>query len=580
MKVTLVGINSAYSHTNLAVYYLLNNSIPIGVEANVKQYNINMLEENVIEDLFYEKSDIYIFSSYIWNIEYVLKVASSLKKTTNAQIVLGGSEVSFNAKNYFDNYDFIDYITAGEGEEITYKLLDGLNNNKKINIENVFDKNTKDYTYIKKHIDFNKVIFPYKNIDMKEFENKIIYYESQRGCPYNCSYCLSELDKSLRFRDLDKVKEEIMFFINNDIPLVKFIDRTFNADNKRAKEIIRFILKNSRHTKFHFEVCANLLDDEIIELLGSAPNDMFQLEIGLQSINEHTIKEINRTTDTEKIGINVLKLLKNDNVHIHLDLISGLPYEDLNSFKESFNFAYNLKPHMLQLGFLKILHGTMMEKKKKDYDLKYNDFTPYEILSNKWLNYKDISNLKNIEFLVDRYFNSNNFYNTLEYFVNRIANTPFHFYEMLKEYFIKNELFKRSISKDDLYEILYDFLKSYDEEIAYNLLSFDYLSYVKIRKPKKEFIEKIEVLNKEEVFEMLKSKDFRELYLNEYNELSNKELYKKISLYKFTINPITKEKKETTILLKNKKQNKVRFGNEYFCLNQEESNEYNKNKQN
>ncbi|WP_294463868.1 B12-binding domain-containing radical SAM protein [uncultured Anaerofustis sp.] len=567
MKVTLVGINSAYSHTNLAVYYLLNNSIPKGIEANVKQHNINMLEENVIEDLFYEKSDVYIFSSYIWNIEYVLKVASSLKKTTNAKIVLGGSEVSFNAKNYFDNYDFIDYITAGEGEEITYKLLDGLNNNEKINIENVFDKNSKDYTYIKKHIDFNKVIFPYKNIDMKEFENKIIYYESQRGCPYNCSYCLSELDKSLRFRDLDKVKEEIMFFIDNDIPLVKFIDRTFNADNKRAKEIIKFILKNSRHTKFHFEVCANLLDDEIIELLGRAPNDMFQLEIGLQSINEHTIKEINRTTDTEKIGINVLKLLKNDNVHIHLDLISGLPYEDLNSFKESFNFAYNLKPHMLQLGFLKILHGTMMEKKKKDYDLKYNDFTPYEILSNKWLSYEDISNLKNIEFLVDRYFNSNNFYNTLEYFVNRIANTPFDFYEMLKDYFIKNELFKRSISKDDLYEILYDFLKSYDEEIAYNLLSFDYLSYVKIRKPKKDFIEKIGVLNKEEVFEMLKSKDFRELYLNEYNELSNKELYKKISLYKFAINPITKEKKETTILLKNKKQNKVRLGNEYFCLN-------------
>ena len=567
MKVTLVGINSAYSHTNLAVYYLLNNSIPNGIEANVKQHNINMLEENVIEDLFYEKSDVYIFSSYIWNIEYVLKVASSLKKTTNAKIVLGGSEVSFNAKNYFDNYDFIDYITAGEGEEITYKLLDGLNNNEKINIENVFDKNSKDYTYIKKHIDFNKVIFPYKNIDMKEFENKIIYYESQRGCPYNCSYCLSELDKSLRFRDLDKVKEEIMFFIDNDIPLVKFIDRTFNADNKRAKEIIKFIIKNSRNTKFHFEVCANLLDDEIIELLGRAPNDMFQLEIGLQSINEYTIKEINRTTDTEKIGINVLKLLKNDNVHIHLDLISGLPYEDLNSFKESFNFAYNLKPHMLQLGFLKILHGTMMEKKKKDYDLKYNNFTPYEILSNKWLSYEDISNLKNIEFLVDRYFNSNNFYNTLEYFVNRIANTPYDFYEMLKDYFIKNELFKRSISKDDLYEILYDFLKSYDEEIAYNLLSFDYLSYVKIRKPKKNFIEKIGVLNKEEVFEMLKSKDFRELYLNEYNELSNKELYKKISLYKFAINPITKEKKETTILLKNKKQNKVRLGNEYFCLN-------------
>ncbi|RGD75539.1 B12-binding domain-containing radical SAM protein [Anaerofustis stercorihominis] len=567
MKVTLVGINSAYSHTNLAVYYLLNNSIPKGVDTGVKQYNINMLEENVIEDLFYEKSDVYIFSSYIWNIEYVLKVASSLKKTTNAKIVLGGSEVSFNAKNYFDKYDFIDYILAGEGEEITYDLLNGINNNKKISIENLFDKNSKDYTYIKKHIDFNKVIFPYKNVNMEDFQNKIIYYESQRGCPYNCSYCLSELDKSLRFRDLNKVKEEIMFFIDNNIPLVKFIDRTFNADNKRAKEIIRFILRNSKHTKFHFEVCANLLDDEIIELLGSAPNDMFQLEIGLQSINEHTIKEINRTTDTEKIGINVLKLLKNDNVHIHLDLISGLPYEDLNSFKESFNFAYNLKPHMLQLGFLKILHGTMMEKKKKDYDLKYNDFTPYEILSNKWLSYEDISNLKNIEFLVDRYFNSNNFYNTLEFFVNRIAGTPFEFYEMLKDYFIKNELFKRSISKDDLYEILYDFLKAYDEKNAYNLLSFDYLSYVKIRKPKKEFIEKIEVLNKEEVFEMLKTEDFRELYLNEYNELSNKELYKKISLYKFTINPITKEKKETLILFKNKKQDKVRLGHEYFCLN-------------
>ena len=252
-----------------------------------------------------------------------------------------------------------------EGEEITLKLLSNIQNKEEVNIQNVFDKNSKDYTYVKKHINFNDVIFPYKNVDMKEFENKIIYYESQRGCPYNCSYCLSELDKRLRFRDVEKVKEEIMFFINNDIPLVKFIDRTFNADNKRAKEIIRFILDNSNHTKFHFEVCANLLDDEIIELFQSAPNDMFQLEVGLQSINEYTIKEINRTTNTEKIGQNVTKLLKNDNVHMHLDLISGLPYEDMESFKKSFNYAYDLKPHMLQLGFLKVLHGTMMGKIKR-----------------------------------------------------------------------------------------------------------------------------------------------------------------------------------------------------------------------
>lgn len=566
MKATLIGINSAYTHTNLAVYYLFNNSIPKGMEANIKQYNINMPKENVLDDLFSQKSDIYIFSCYIWNIEYILHIASSLKKITDSIIIFGGSEVSFNAKDYFTKYDFIDYIVAGEGEEITLKLLSNIQNKEEVNIQNVFDKNSKDYTYVKKHINFNDVIFPYKNVDMKEFENKIIYYESQRGCPYNCSYCLSELDKRLRFRDVDKVKEEIMFFINNDIPLVKFIDRTFNADNKRAKEIIRFILDNSKHTKFHFEVCANLLDDEIIELFQSAPNDMFQLEVGLQSINEYTIKEINRTTNTEKIGQNVTKLLKNDNVHIHLDLISGLPYEDMESFKKSFNYAYNLKPHMLQLGFLKVLHGTMMEKSKDKYDLKYNNFTPYEILSNKWMDYSDLSKLKNIEFLVDKYYNSNNFYNTLEYFVNKISKNPYDFFETLSNYFTKNDLFKRSLSKEDLYEQLYYFLKEYDKDLAETLISYDYLSYMKIRKPNKDFIKNINTINKEQIFEIIKDKEFKNKYLKEYINLSTKEIYKKINIFTFKINPITKEKKETHILFKNIKEDKVRMGYKFYII--------------
>ncbi|MCO8193305.1 B12-binding domain-containing radical SAM protein [Anaerofustis sp. NSJ-163] len=566
MKTTLVGINSAYTHTNLAIYYLFNNSIPKGIDAEIKQYNINMPKENVLDDLFSQKSDIYIFSCYIWNIEYILHIASSLKKITDAIIIFGGSEVSFNAKDYFDKYDFIDYIVAGEGEEITLKLLSKLQKNEEVNIQNVFDKSSKDYTYIKQHINFNDVIFPYKNVDMKEFENKIIYYESQRGCPYNCSYCLSELDKRLRFRDLKKVKEEIMFFIKNDIPLVKFIDRTFNADNKRAKEIIRFILDNSKHTKFHFEVCANLLDDEIIELFQSAPNDMFQLEVGLQSINENTIKEINRTTNTEKIGQNVTKLLKNDNVHIHLDLISGLPYEDIESFKKSFDYAYNLKPHMLQLGFLKVLHGTMMEKSKDKYDLKYNNFTPYEILSNKWMDYSDLSKLKDIEFLVDKYYNSNNFYNTLEYFVDKIAKTPYDFFEKLSIYFSKNELYKRSLSKEDLYEHLYYFLKPFDDNLAKNLISFDYLSYMKIRKPNKYFIEDIETVNKEKIFEIIKKEEFKNKYLKEYSTLSTKEIYKKINILKFFINPVTKEKKETYILFKNIKEDKVRMGYKFYII--------------
>ncbi len=566
MKATLIGINSAYTHTNLAVYYLFNNSIPKGMEANIKQYNINMPKENVLDDLFSQKSDIYIFSCYIWNIEYILHIASSLKKITDSIIIFGGSEVSFNAKDYFTKYDFIDYIVAGEGEEITLKLLSNIQNKEEVNIQNVFDKNSKDYTYVKKHINFNDVIFPYKNVDMKEFENKIIYYESQRGCPYNCSYCLSELDKRLRFRDVEKVKEEIMFFINNDIPLVKFIDRTFNADNKRAKEIIRFILDNSNHTKFHFEVCANLLDDEIIELFQSAPNDMFQLEVGLQSINEYTIKEINRTTNTEKIGQNVTKLLKNDNVHIHLDLISGLPYEDMESFKKSFNYAYNLKPHMLQLGFLKVLHGTMMEKSKDKYDLKYNNFTPYEILSNKWMDYSDLSKLKNIEFLVDKYYNSNNFYNTLEYFVNKISKNPYDFFETLSNYFTKNDLFKRSLSKEDLYEQLYYFLKEYDKDLAETLISYDYLSYMKIRKPNKDFIKNINTINKEQIFEIIKDKEFKNKYLKEYINLSTKEIYKKINIFTFKINPITKEKKETHILFKNIKEDKVRMGYKFYII--------------
>lgn len=568
MKVSLIGINSAYSHMNLAVLYLKNNSIPKNIHSEVKQYNINMNINDVIEDLYFTNSDVYIFSCYIWNIEYVLKVASSIKKITNKKIIFGGSEVSFNAKEYFEKYDFIDYIVAGEGEEITYSLLDKLSSNSEenINIENVFTKNSKDYTYIKNHIDFNSVVFPYKNIDMKEFDNKIVYYESARGCPYNCSYCLSELDKSLRYRNVEKVKKELMFFINNNIPLVKFIDRTFNANLDRAKEILNFIIENSKHTKFHFEICANLLDEEMIDILNNAPNDMFQLEIGLQSINEDTIKEINRVTDIDKLAVNVKKLLKNNNVHIHLDLISGLPYEDMNSFIKSFNFAYGLKPHMLQLGFLKVLHGTIMEENQDKYQLKYNRFTPYEIVSNKWIDYKDICTLKEIEFLIDKYYNSGAFYNTINYFDSKNKDY-YSFYSDLKEYFKENNLFNFTISKQDLYSKLYNFLSLKDETISSNLISFDYLKYMKIRKNQKDFMENIEVLNKEEVFEIIKEKAFKEKYLKEYLSLNTKETYKHISIYKFSINPETMEEKETYILFKDVKNDDVFSGYEHFIIN-------------
>ncbi len=564
MKVSFIALNSSYTHTNLALYYFINNSIPKGVRACVKEFNINMHLDVILKQLYNEKSDIYFFSCYIWNIEYILKLSSSLKKITNAKIVLGGSEVSYTPLEYL-KYPFIDYIIADEGEETIKTFLDNFNNNINGDILNVFTKSAKNFSIKYNSVDFNNLIFPYENIDMKVFKDKIIYYESSRGCPFACSYCISCINKSLRFRDLEKVEKEILFFIENKVKLVKFIDRTFNSDINRGKKILKFIIKHNISTKFHFEICADLLDDEFINIINET-KDIFQFEIGIQSINPNTLKEINRKNNLEKIEYYCKKLSQDNKAHIHLDLIAGLPFEDLSSFKSGFNFVYKLNPHMLQLGFLKVLKGTYLYENIERYNIEYNSFPPYEVIKTKWISYEKLLFLKDIEDLVDKYYNSGTFKNTLEYFTEK-EKEPFDFYEKFCKFLASNNIDIINVSKDNLYIHLFDFLKSeYDEDIVNDILLYDYILLYK-RNLSGVILNKFKVktLNKEDVFSLIKEETFKNQYLKDFGNITPKEIYKKISIYKFDFNPCNFTKNSCTILFTDKIENPV-IGNRFSAL--------------
>lgn len=484
MKVTLVAVNSKFIHSNLAVRYLKAYTKDMPYECNIKEFSINDRIERIVQEIMLDKPDAIALSCYIWNIEYILKISRLIKLIdSNISIILGGPEVSYDGKVYIDGNKYCDYIIEGEGEEIYRELIESfLNpsvNKREIKGLYFIEQGEVVYTGKRELMDMNKIAFPYEQSE--NLDNKIVYYEASRGCPFNCKYCLSSTIHGVRFLDIERVKKELKFFIDKKVRLVKFVDRTFNCNHKFAYDIWQFLINQDTETTFHFEISADLLSKEEIELLYSAPKDRFQFEVGVQTTNDEVLSNINRNANFQDIREKVEELLRIRNIKQHVDLIAGLPGEDLNSFKKSFNDLYTVEAEEIQLGFLKLLKGSDMRKESEKWGMVYSPYPPYEILKTKHISYDEIVELKRVDAVLDKYYNSNKFNNILKYFID-IYDKPFNFYHDLGEFCYKKGYFDRNISNADYYKVFLEFNEEVlekDNGILSEIVKYDYLIFNK-----------------------------------------------------------------------------------------------------
>lgn len=464
MKILLAACNAKYIHSNLAVYNLKSCSGEYSSRVVVKEYTINQIRDDILKDIYLEQPDVICFSCYIWNISFVRELVPDLKKILpQVEFWAGGPEVSYDAVEFLKKNPAFFGVMVGEGEETFHELAGYYIERKPETLSEIrgvafCDENKgRDivHTGWRELMDLSKVPFAYSNLT--EFKNRIIYYESSRGCPFSCSYCLSSIDKKLRFRDIELVKKELQFFIDNKVPQVKFVDRTFNCKHDHAMEIWRYITEHDNGiTNFHFEISADLLRAEELALMKTMRPGLIQLEIGVQSTNPQTIKAIRRTMDFEKLKGIVEQIHSFGNIHQHLDLIAGLPYEGYDSFHKSFCDVYALRPEQFQLGFLKVLKGSHMMEMTGEYQILYKDREPYEVLSTAWLTYGEILRLKMVESMVEVYYNSGQFKNTLV-FLEKYFDDPFRMYEALGRFYEKKGYSEISHSRMRRYEILMEF---------------------------------------------------------------------------------------------------------------------------
>lgn len=464
MKILLAACNAKYIHSNLAVYNLKSCSGEYSSRVVVKEYTINQIRDDILKDIYLEQPDVVCFSCYIWNISFVRELVPDLKKILpQVEFWAGGPEVSYDAVEFLKKNPAFFGVMVGEGEETFHELAGYYIERKPETLSEIrgvaFRDENKDrdivHTGWRELMDLSKVPFAYSNLT--EFKNRIIYYESSRGCPFSCSYCLSSIDKKLRFRDIELVKKELQFFIDNKVPQVKFVDRTFNCKHDHAMEIWRYITEHDNGiTNFHFEISADLLRAEELALMKTMRPGLIQLEIGVQSTNPQTIKAIRRTMDFEKLKGIVEQIHSFGNIHQHLDLIAGLPYEGYDSFHKSFCDVYALRPEQFQLGFLKVLKGSHMMEMTGEYQILYKDREPYEVLSTAWMTYREILRLKMVESMVEVYYNSGQFKNTLV-FLEKYFEDPFRMYEALGRFYEKKGYSEISHSRMRRYEILMEF---------------------------------------------------------------------------------------------------------------------------
>ncbi|MGU8451538.1 B12-binding domain-containing radical SAM protein [Clostridium perfringens] len=485
MKILLTAINSKYIHSNLAVRYLKAFTKDLDFQGDIKEFSINDRVENILEGIIEEKPDVVAFSCYIWNMEFVNRLAELIKLVDpNIEILYGGPEVSYEGKEFLENHEG-EYVIVGEGEKtfrefVLYKLGEGkIEDIKGLN----YKRDGKVFENPKRpEMDMNELVFPYTYEE--DINNKIVYYEASRGCPFKCKYCLSSVMHGVRFLDVERVKKELRYFMERGLKLVKFVDRTFNCNREYTVELLKYLSEQDTETRFHFEVAADLLTEEQIEILNNAPKGRFQLEVGVQTTNNEVLHNINRYITYENIKEKVLKVAAGKNVMQHLDLIAGLPGEDLESFKKSFNDVHAIRPDEIQLGFLKLLKGSSMREEAEKWGIVYSPYAPYEIIRSKDISYEELLLLKKVEAMVDKYYNSCKFNNVIKFFLN-IYDKPFDFYYDLAMFFEEKGNFKRSIGNVEYYKILLDFylekIGGEDEGLFKEVLKFDYLCFNKKR---------------------------------------------------------------------------------------------------
>lgn len=471
MKFLLAALNAKYIHSNPGLYSMRAFAGRQYLEdIELAEYTINNEPGTILADLFKRQPDVVGFSCYIWNYNMVCDLVREFHKLMpDVPIWLGGPEVSYDAEKILVYQKEVTGVIVGEGEKTFLELLKHYK--KEEGYEHLSDIPgivTREGKYIeRKPLNLNELPFLYE--DLKPFENRIIYYESSRGCPFRCSYCLSSIDKTVRIRDFTLVEKELKFFLDNKVSQVKFVDRTFNCNYEHTMDIWQYILKHDNGiTNFHFEIEADILRQEEIELLSKMRPGLVQLEIGVQTTNPITLKEIRRYMDIEKLKKTVQTILDYKTVHIHLDLIAGLPYEDYESFKKSFNEVYRMHPQQLQLGFLKVLKGSYMYEKAEDYGLVYLDKPPYEVLYTKWIRYEEIRKLKAVEEMVELYYNSNQFTHTISV-LEKEFESPFELYEKLAEFYEEKGYFVKTPSRMYRYDVLLEFIKEKLEEEKSNL---------------------------------------------------------------------------------------------------------------
>lgn len=484
MKVLLTAVNAKYIHSNLAVYSMKAYAEKRGwkgTKIQLAEYTINQQQDGILQKIYEKKPDILCFSCYIWNISFIRELIRDLKKILpETRIWVGGPEVSYDAEHFLREMPQVTGVMCGEGEATFWEVIKSYAQWEKEeqepealgNISGIVYRDGKELiaTENREILDMDELVFPYENLSL--FEHKIIYYESSRGCPFSCSYCLSSVDKKLRFRSLSLVKRELQFFLDNKVPQVKFVDRTFNCKKEHAMEIWNYIKEHDNGvTNFHFEIAADLLTENEIALISTMRPGLIQLEIGVQSTNKKTLQEIRRKTSFSEICQKVRAVAAGENVHQHLDLIAGLPYEDYESFKKSFCDVYALKPQQLQLGFLKVLKGAYMQEMAEVYGCVYKSKEPYEVLKTRWLTYGEISRLKGVEEMTEVYYNSGQFSHTLEVLEKEFPDA-FTMYEAFADFYEQKGYFAVSHARISRYEILREFLQ--EKEIQ-NLEFYDEL---------------------------------------------------------------------------------------------------------
>lgn len=542
MKILLTAINAKFIHSNPAVYSLRAYAgEQLKQHIQIAEFTINHHMSDILAEIYKQSPDIIAFSCYIWNWNMIRDLLKEIPKILpECPIWLGGPEVSFQASDILEQYPSVEGIMIGEGEETFCELVDyyvqwekeeffpaeGLSKIKGLALRT-------GYTPPRPLTDLSRLPFLYE--DLSEFTNRIIYYESSRGCPFNCSYCLSSIDKEVRFRDRETVKKELQFFLDQKVPQVKFVDRTFNCSHEHALDIWQYILIHDNGvTNFHFEISADILNEEELTLLEKMRPGLIQLEIGVQSANKKTLEAICRNMDLKRLTETVSRIHQGQNIHTHLDLIAGLPYEDYESFADSFNRVYGMKPQQLQLGFLKVLKGSHMHEKASEYKISYLDKPPYEILFSQWLPYKDILRLKKIEEMVECYYNSSQYTNTLLVLQKEFPGA-FQMFEELADFYEKKGYFVYQPSRGHRYEVLFEFIKMYvpgKEELYAQLLTYD--MYLRENLKNRPSFTRDISLFKEEIRSFYKKEEEERKYLPHYQDYDARQMSKMNHLEPFS----------------------------------------------